>query len=285
MDLEADIGSSVSYEAHDKKTLPAPALRDEAPINEPDSDLTTWGVIKRGWFLFTFQSGKQLLCASVGALPLALFFALTICLPMMLPEAYADLWLIALLIFDVAYVLYCPIVFGALTCLASAAHCAEPISITTAYRRTMAHYGQLLLAVFGVYLGTLLGMYLLIVPGLWYMAKYGLAWIIVPLEKCGVSEAFRRSDALLKKRKTSFLIIFGLFMLMQAITVGVFLAVTLLWDAATESVAVKFIVLFLTMELLMMSVAPYIPVLTAFYYDCVRRKRIGDAAFQVHISE
>jgi len=262
---------------HDKKASRAVVRDLDAPLNEPEENLTFTGILRRGWFLFTFQTGKQLLAGFLGALPLALLFAVTITFPQMAPDGYGDLWFIGLLVFDLAFVVYLPSIGGAVTCLSGAAHVGDHISISTAYRRTWAHYGQLILAFCGVYMGTIVGLYLLIVPGIWFVSRYGLAWVIVPLEKCTVSEAFARSAQLQRGRGGVALAIHGIMALINALVVALFVVVTVLWNAATDNPVVKFFVLFVYMELLILSVVPYIPVLTAFYYDCVRRHRLQAA--------
>jgi len=272
----ADWGATDSG-LHDKKAARATVRDKEAALNEPDENLTLGGIFKRGWFLFTFQKGKQLLAGFAGALPLSLLFGLMVAFPQMVPE-YANLWYIGLVVFDVAFIVYLPSIGGAITCLTGAAHVGDRISIGTAYRRTWAHYGQLILAFCGVYMGTIIGLYLLIVPGLWFLSRYGLAWVIVPLEKCSASEAFTRSAELQKGRGGVALAIHGLMGLVNAALIAAFIAITVVWNTHLDtSAAVNFFVLFGFMQLTLMSTVPYIPVLTAFYYDCIRRARLQSA--------
>ena len=250
------------------------SVNEPSSLNEPEDILTLGGIISRGWFLFTFQRGKQLLTAVLGGLPVALLFALVMSLQLVGEAQYSAYWYVGLVVFEIVYILYLPSIFGAVICLTSAAHHGEPISILTAYRRAWQGYFKLLLAIFGVYGGAMLGMCLLIVPGLIFVTRYGLAWVIVPIEKCSVGDAFARSRQLLQGRKKVFLLVQLVFFLLTSAVIGSYVVCVLLWgDVISSSIPYKFVAMFVLIEADIVVTVPYIPMLVAFYFDCVKRNR------------
>ena len=154
-----------------------PALQPEAALNEPAGPMSLGEIARHGWFLFTFQKGKQLLATTLGALPVSIAFALIFCVPLTVPpgsDGGMPFW-VGFLIFDAAFFAYLPSIIGAVACLTSAAHNGEPITILTAYRRTWSHYGVLFVVFLGTYAATVVGLFCFIVPGIWFLARYGLA--------------------------------------------------------------------------------------------------------------
>ena len=262
--------------ASEKRRATGPAL------NEPEAPLTVGGVLRRGWFLFTVQGWKQLGAGVLGAIPLALIFAITLTVPVIVSNGDGGSggggsWWIGLLVFDMVFTAFLPLLLGVNICLTAAAHAGEEITIVRAYRRVVAHYGQLLLSFLAVYLGTALGLLLFVVPGVWFSATYGLAWIIVPLEKCSAGDALARSRSVLTGRRTPFLLLQGLFLVLLSVVTGVFILVIFLTgDTLTTNAAAQFFTLFIVMEVNILLFIPYIPVLAAFYFDCIQRQRDGD---------
>jgi len=261
---------------------------DHAGLNEPEQVLTLAGVVARGWFLFKFQSGKQLAAGFVGALPLSIVFGVMMSMniataaadepsPSSSPSpspssAWGSAWMLALLVFDVAYILYLPSVMAAIVHLTAAAHHGEQLSVWGAYKRAWTQYRQLIVAFLGVYVGTALGMLLFIVPGVWFLCKYGLAWTVCTIEHVAINESFRRSDLLLKGRKKVFLLIQVVFVFMM-VSVMVASVAFVVWWGAMVSFAEKFFITAIVFQGTSLVLVPYLPMLTAFYYDAVKRQR------------
>lgn len=241
-------------------------------MNEPEHILTLGGVIKRGWFLFKFQSGKQLLAGVLGVLPMSIMFGFLLSANLLLSAEFAYMWVLGLVLFDVVYFIYLPFLLGALVHLTVAAHNGEPLSVLMAFERSVSNYGQVFLAFAGVYLGTILNLYLFIVPGIYFLSNYGLAWTIATIERLGVSESFTRSKELLQGRKKVFLLVQLVFVAMMAVVFMLSVAFAIWWGKLVTFWP-KFFITGTIMQVTGVVFVPYIPMLTAFYFDAVKRHR------------
>ena len=269
-------------------------------MNEPEHILTLGGVIKRGWFLFKFQSGKQLLAGVLGVLPMSIMFGFLLSANLLLSAEFAYMWVLGLVLFDVVYFcnkmiyvcvinvvctvcsssfvfsflhfIYLPFLLGALVHLTVAAHNGEPLSVLAAFERSVSNYGQVFLAFAGVYLGTILNLYLFIVPGIYFLSNYGLAWTIATIERLGVSESFTRSKELLQGRKKVFLLVQLVFVAMMAVVFMLSVAFAIWWGKLVTFWP-KFFITGTIMQVTGVVFVPYIPMLTAFYFDAVKRHR------------
>lgn len=110
--------------------------------------------------------------------------------------------------FLLALLLMVPISFGSyilqnsvLTIAIADAYLGRPVSMGSAFRRTLGLLGPLVGSAVLVGLGVFLGMLLLIVPGILWMLSWLFTVQAVTVEGCGASASLKRSRSLTKGRR------------------------------------------------------------------------------------